>query len=200
MDFCDITALKQSCDLFRLLAIGPGGGNWAGLGGEGEGDLVAVGLAEDDLALLDGVGAVFELGDVEALLLFDVTADNFGDLDGLGHAVPDGLGSGNINADDEGGVDQGDGVLLGLVLFLAVLVFASVGVGAAVAGSVARGDSHALGAGLGGHLQNQIIKKLFILNFLFHRSWQRFDLCYYLDLYFLLKIVFFKIKVDICFR
>jgi len=152
MDFYDITALKQSCDLFRLLAVGPGGGDWAGLGGEGEGDLVAVGLAEDDLALLDGVGAVLELGDVEALLLFDVTADNFGDLDGLGHAVPDGLGSGNIDADDEGGVDQGDGVLLGLVLFLAVLVLAGVGVGAAVAGSVARCDSHALGAGLGGHL------------------------------------------------
>ncbi len=133
-----------------MVAVGLG--NWAGLGGEGEGDLVAVGLSEDDLALLNGVGAVLELGDVEALLLLDVTADNFGDLDGLGHAVPDGLGSGNIDADDEGGVDQGDGVLLNLVLFLAVLVLSGVGVGAAVAGSVARGDTHALGAGLGGHL------------------------------------------------
>jgi len=132
--------------------VAVGLGNWAGLGGEGEGDLVAVGLSEDDLALLNGVGAVLELGDVEALLLLDVTADNFGDLDGLGHAVPDGLGSGNIDADDEGGVDQGDGVLLNLVLFLAVLVLSGVGVGAAVAGSVARGDTHALGAGLGGHL------------------------------------------------
>jgi len=184
MDFRDITALKQSCDLFRLVAVTIVDG--AGLGGEGEGDLVAVGLAEDDLALLDGVGSVLELGDVEALLLFDVTTDNFGDLDGLGHAVSDGLGSGNIDADDEGGVDQGDGVLLDLVLFLAVLVLAGVGVGAAVAGSVARGDTHALSAGLGGHLR----KKVMFLEILVHLSWD-FYILYHPNFYFLLKIVGF---------
>ena len=116
---------------YRLVTVGLG--DWAGLGGEGEGDLVAVGLSEDDLNLIDGVDAVLKLGNVEALLLLDVAADDLGDHDGLGHAVPDWLRGGDLNADNKGDGDEGDGVLLGLVLLSAELVLARVAVGVAVA-------------------------------------------------------------------
>jgi hypothetical protein len=91
--------------------------NGAHLGGEGQGNLVAVGLSEDDLDLLNGVGSIFKLGDVEALALLDVTANDLGDLDGLGDAVLDRLRGSDIDGEDEGAVDEWHGVLLGLVLF-----------------------------------------------------------------------------------
>ena len=128
-------------------------GNGAGLGGEGEGDLVAVGFSENNLDLINGVGSIFELGNVEALLLLDVLANDLGELDGLGHAGLDGFGSGDINVDDEGDGDDGNGVLLGLVFVLAELVLSGIAVSAGgIPGSVTGGHSHGLGLGLGGHL------------------------------------------------
>ena len=69
----------------------------AGLGGQGEGDLVAVGLSQDDLGLVDGHGAVLELDQVDALLDVDILADDLGQLDGLGDALLDGLGRGHLH-------------------------------------------------------------------------------------------------------
>jgi len=126
--------------------------NGAGLGGEGEGNLVAVGLSENNLNLVNGVGSIFKLGNVEALLLLDVLADNFGELDGLGDAGLDGLRGSDINVDNEGCVDKGDGVLLGLVFVLAKLVLSGIGIRAAISGSVTSSNSHGLALGLRGHL------------------------------------------------
>ena len=58
----------------------------AGLGGEFEGELLAAGLSDHGLDLVDGVGGVLELGNVEALLLNLILALDLGDGDGLGHA------------------------------------------------------------------------------------------------------------------
>ena len=142
-----------------LVSVG-GLGDGADLGGEGQGGGVAVGLAEDDIDLVDGVGSVLELGDVEALLLLDVLADDLGELDGLGHADLDGLGGSDLNGDTEGSGDKGDGVLLGLVLLSAVLVLAGVAVGVSVAGWVARSDPHGLRLELRGDLNRRHIRNL----------------------------------------
>lgn len=130
----------------------------AGLGGQGQGDGVAVGLSEDDLGLVDGVGSVLELGNVEALLLLDVVADNLGDDDVLGHAVLDGLGDGDVDVNDKGFGDEGNLVALGLVLLTAVLVFASSVVGT-VSGGTAGCHLHGLGLGLISHLNQLKIDK-----------------------------------------
>ena len=58
----------------------------AGLGVEGEGDLLAAGLADDDLLLVNSVGGIDELGNVEALVLNLVLALDLGDGDVLGDA------------------------------------------------------------------------------------------------------------------
>ena len=137
------------------VAVGLG----AHLGGEGEGDLLAVGLAEDDLGLLDGLSAVLELGEGDALLDLDVLADDLGDLKGDVDALLPRLGDVAVDLDGEGLVDLGDAVGLGLVLLPAVLVLAmgllvgAVGrVGLLVARGGARGDLHRLGLVLVGDL------------------------------------------------
>ena len=131
----------------------------AGLGREGEGDGVAVGLAEDGLDLVDGVGAVLELGHVEAPLLDDVLADDLGDRDLLGHAVLDGLGHGDLDVDGQGLGDEGDAVGLGLVFLAAVLVLTGAIV-IAVARGPACGDLHRLSLGLVGDLtSNKVVIK-----------------------------------------
>ena len=103
--------------------VGGGGvvGLAAGLGGEGEGDLVTAGLSNDGLDLLDGVGAVSELGHIEASLLNLVLALDLGDGDGLGDAHLLGGGVGEGAGELQGGGDKGDLVSLGLVFLLAHL-------------------------------------------------------------------------------
>ena len=56
----------------------------AGLGVEGEGDLLTAGLSDDDLLLVNGVGGIDELGNVEALVLDLVLALDLSDGDILG--------------------------------------------------------------------------------------------------------------------
>ena len=124
----------------------------AGLSGEGQGDLLAVGLADDDLGLVDRVGAILELGHVEALLLLDVVAHDLGDGDVLVDAGLDGLGGGNVDGHVQGFGDQRDAVLLGLVLLAAVLVLSGALL-VAVAGRGASGHLHGLGLLLVGHLR-----------------------------------------------
>merc|ERR1719216_363989 len=56
----------------------------AGLSVEGEGDLLAAGLPDDDLLLVNGVGGIDELGNVKALVLNLVLALDLSDGDVLG--------------------------------------------------------------------------------------------------------------------
>merc|ERR1711990_210028 len=127
----------------------------AGLGVQGEGDLLAAGLSDDDLLLVHGVGGIDELGDVEALVLNMVLAHNLGDGDVLGDTDLLGGGVGQLALDGEGDSDEGDLVGLGLVLLGADLVLAMVGISSI---SVGRGldgtgcDLHGLGLLLVGDL------------------------------------------------
>ena len=127
----------------------------ASLGGEGQGDLLTAGLSDHDLLLVDGVGGIDELGNVETLVLNLVLALDLGDLDLLGDADLLGGGVGEAAGDLQGGGDEGDLVGLGLVLLTADLVLpgavALVAV-AAVSGSSAGGDLHGLGLLLVGDL------------------------------------------------
>ena len=117
----------------------------AGLGGQGQGQLFATGLANDDLLLLDGVGGVHKLGNVEALLGNIVLADNLGDLNGLGHANLVGGGVGKGTGLLFGLGDQGNLVGLGLVLLSAVLMLTVAVAGGAISRWAAGGHLHGLG-------------------------------------------------------
>ena len=131
----------------------------AHLGGQGQGHLLAVGVAQNDGGLVDGDGGVLEGGQVDASLLGNVLADDLVDLDLLGHAHLLGLGHGHVDGHLQRDVDQRHAVLLGLVLLAAVLMFSlivmpvAVAVGLmAVAGCSAGGDLHGLGLVLVGDL------------------------------------------------
>merc|ERR1719278_583562 len=101
----------------------------AGLGVEGEGDLLAAGLSDDDLLLVNGVGGINELGNVKALVLNLVLALDLRDGDVLGDADLLGGRVGKAALDSEGSSDKGNLVGLGLVLLMADLVLTMVGVG-----------------------------------------------------------------------
>ena len=121
----------------------------AGLGVKGEGDLLAAGLSDDDLLLVNGVGGIDELGNVEALVLNLVLALDLGDGDVLGDAHLLGGRVGKAALDSERGSDKGDLVGLGLVLLVADLVLTVVGVGSvSVGGGLDSTGSHLHGLGL----------------------------------------------------
>merc|ERR1719220_1554774 len=90
----------------------------ASLGVEGEGDLLTAGLSDDDLLLVNGVGGVDELGNVEALVLNLVLALDLSDGDVLGHAHLLGGRVGKAALHGERGSDKGNLVGLGLVLLV----------------------------------------------------------------------------------
>lgn len=116
----------------------------ASLSGQSQGDGVAVGFAQDHLLLVNSVGTIFELGNVEAFLFFDILAFNFGDDDILGHTGLDWFRSGHIDGNFKGFVDQGNSVSLSLVFFTAVLVFTST-IMITITRRSAGGDLHGLG-------------------------------------------------------
>ena len=127
----------------------------ASLGVQGEGDLLTAGLSNDDLLLVHGVGGINKLGNVEALVLNLVLADDLGDGDVLGDTDLHGGGVGQLALDGEGGGDEGDHVGLGLVLLGADLVLAMVSMGSVSVGrglDVAGCDLHGLGLLLVGDL------------------------------------------------
>merc|ERR1712021_133507 len=120
----------------------------ASLGVQGEGDLLTAGLSNDDLLLVHGVGGINKLGNVEALVLNLILTDDLGDGDVLGDTDLLGGGVGQLALNGEGGSDEGDLVGLGLVLLMADLVLAMVGVGSVSVGrglDVASCDLHGLG-------------------------------------------------------
>ena len=117
----------------------------AGLGGQGQSQLLAAGLSNNDLLLLDGNAGVLEFSNVEALLLDLVLALDLGDGDGLGDANSAGGGVGQLAGLLLGHSDQRHLVGLGLVLFSAVLVLAMAVAGGSVAAGGTGGHLHGLG-------------------------------------------------------
>ena len=112
-----------------------------------EGDLLAAGLPNNDLLLVNGVGGIDKLGNVEALVLNLVLALDLSDGDVLGDADLLGGRVGKAALDSEGSSDKGNLVGLGLVLLMADLVLTMVGVGSVAVGrglDSTSGDLHGL--------------------------------------------------------
>ena len=90
---------------------------------EGEGDLFTAWFTNDDLLLVNSVGSISKLGNIEALVLNLVLALNLGDLDSLGDTDLLGGRVGKHAGLLKGGSDEGDLVSLSLVFLTAYLVF-----------------------------------------------------------------------------
>jgi hypothetical protein len=118
-------------------------GFFAGLGGQGEGDRVAVRFTQDDFLLINNVGSINKLSNIEANIVDFVSAGNCGDNDVLDDTGLDGFGVGQLKSNIEGFGDKGNFVSLGLVFLTAVLVFTSTVV-IAITGGFAAGDLHGL--------------------------------------------------------
>ena len=119
----------------------------AGLSVKGEGDLLAAGLPDDDLLLVNGVGGIDELGNIGALVLDLVLALDLRDGDVLFDTGLLGDRVGKAALDCEGSSDKGNLVGLGLVLLMADLVLTMVGVGSVAVGrglDSTSGDLHGL--------------------------------------------------------
>ena len=93
------------------------------MGWEGEGDLFTAWFSNDDLLLVNSVGSINKLGNIEALVLNLVLALNLSDLNSLGDADLFGGRVGEHAGDLKGGSDKGDLVGLSLVFLTAHLVF-----------------------------------------------------------------------------
>merc|ERR1711970_853693 len=90
---------------------------------EGEGDLFTAWFTNDNLLLVNGVGSISKLGNIEALVLDEVLALDLGDLDGLGDTDLLGGRVGEGASDFQWDSDKGDLVSLSLVFLTAHLVF-----------------------------------------------------------------------------
>jgi len=106
-----------------MVRVGWGMSFGTSLSRQGEGDLLTAGLSNDNLLLLNSVGGISELGDIEALVLNLVLTLDFGDLDGLGDTDLLGSWVGKAAGNLKGLGDKGNLVGLGLVLLPADLVF-----------------------------------------------------------------------------
>ena len=119
----------------------------AGLSVKGEGYLLAAGLPDDDLLLINCVGGIGELGNIGALVLDLVLALDLRDGDVLGDTDLLGGSVGKAALDNEGSNDKGNLVGLGLILLMADLVLTTIEVGTVVVGRVLHstsGDLHGL--------------------------------------------------------
>merc|ERR1719445_787811 len=88
-----------------------------------EGDLFTAWFTNDDLLLVNSVGSISKLGNIEALVLNLVLALNLGDLNSLGDTDLLGGRVGKHAGLLKGGSDKGDLVSLSLVFLTAYLVF-----------------------------------------------------------------------------
>merc|ERR1719445_2247837 len=88
-----------------------------------EGDLFTAWFTNDDLLLVNSVGSISKLGNIEALVLNLVLTLNLGDLNGLGDTDLLGGRVGKHAGHLKGGSDKGDLVSLSLVFLTAYLVF-----------------------------------------------------------------------------
>merc|ERR1719483_125989 len=93
------------------------------LGWEGEGDLFTAWFSNDHLLLINSVGSINKLGNIEALVLNLVLTLNLGDLNRLGHTHLLRGRVGKHAGDLKGGSDKRDLVSLSLVFLTTHLVF-----------------------------------------------------------------------------
>jgi len=98
----------------------------AGLGWEGKGDLFTAGFSNDDLLLVNSVGSINKLGNIEALVLNLVLTFNLGNLNGLGDTDLLGGRVGKHTGLLKGDSDEGHLVSLSLVFLTTYLVFSSI--------------------------------------------------------------------------
>jgi len=142
----DMTDHRDSVGHMVLLA--------AGLGGQSQGDLLTAGLSNDDFLLINSVGGISKLGNVEALVLDLVLALDLSDLDGLGDTDLLGSRIGKLASDLQRGGDERDLVCLGLVFLATHLMFslAISMVSIAISSSSTSSDLHGLRLLLIGHL------------------------------------------------
>merc|ERR1719414_819326 len=94
-----------------------------GLSGKSKGDIFTAWFTNDDLLLVNSVGSISKLGNIEALVLNLVLALNLGDVNSLGDTDLLGGRVGKGASDFKGGSDEGDLVSLSLVFLTAYLVF-----------------------------------------------------------------------------
>merc|ERR1711935_95196 len=114
-----------------------------GLGGQRKGNLLTAGLSNDNLLLVNGVGGISKLGNIEALVLNLVLALDLSNLNGLGHTDLLGGWVGKGTGDLKGHGDKGDLIGLGLVFLPADLMLSctisiasmSIGRGFSITGS-----------------------------------------------------------------
>jgi len=99
---------------------------FAGLGVEGEGDLLTAWLSNDDLLLVNSVGGIDELGNIEALVVNLVRTDNLSDGDVLDDTDLLGSRVGQTAGDLQRCSDKRNLVGLGLVFLMTHLVFTMV--------------------------------------------------------------------------
>jgi len=116
-----------------------------GLGGKGEGDIFTAWFTNDDLLLVNSVGSISKLGNIEALVLNLVLALNLGDLNSLGDTDLLGGRVGKGTSNFKGGSDKGDLVSLCLVFLTAYLVFSMAISGRSVTSSSASSHLHSFG-------------------------------------------------------
>merc|ERR1719445_2121640 len=88
-----------------------------------EGDLFTAWFTNDDLLLVNSVGSISKLGNIEALVLNLILALNLGDLNRLGDTDLLGGRVGKHAGHLKGSSDKGDLVSLSLVFLTAYLVF-----------------------------------------------------------------------------
>merc|ERR1719150_1279668 len=94
-----------------------------GLGRESKGNFFTAWFTNDDLLLVNSVGSISKLGNIEALVLNLVLALDLGDLNSLGDTDLLGGRVGEHAGLLKGGSDKGDLVSLSLVFLTAYLVF-----------------------------------------------------------------------------
>jgi len=116
-----------------------------GLGWEGKGNLFTAWFTNDDLLLVNSVGSISKLGNIEALVLNLVLALNFGDLDSLGDTDLLGGRVGEGAGNFQGGSDEGDLVSLSLVFLTTYLVFSMSISWRSVPGSSTSSHLHSFG-------------------------------------------------------
>merc|ERR1712168_427449 len=90
---------------------------------EGKGDIFTAWFTNDDLLLVNSVGSISKLGNIETLVLNLVLALNLGDLDSLGDTDLLWGRVGERASNLQGDSDEGDLVSLSLVFLTAYLVF-----------------------------------------------------------------------------
>merc|ERR1719206_1582071 len=108
-------------------------------------DLFTAWFTNDDLLLVNSVGSISKLGNIEALVLNLVLALNLGDLNSLGDTDLLGGRVGKGASNFKGGSDKGDLVSLCLVFLTAYLVFSMAISGRSVSSSSTSSHLHSFG-------------------------------------------------------